>query len=258
MEFLDYLRPTLKAAILPPGSILLLLLFGLLMGRRLLGRLLVWTASIALYLLSTSAATHWLAQWLETYPAVNATTLQYQQAQAILVLTAGYVTANPELGDLARPDASSLERLSYAVKLHRETGLPIVISGGKLKAEDEPIAEVLARWLHRRAGIDAMALETRSTTTWENLLYSASLLQELGLQRIALVTHAFHMPRSMLAAQAHGLIPIPAPFGYLGAKPSKPSDYTDASMWRPSAHDMLRNYQLLHELLGISWYQLKS
>jgi uncharacterized SAM-binding protein YcdF (DUF218 family) len=129
MEFLDYLRPALKAAILPPGGILLLLLFGLLIGRRLLGRLLVWTAFIGLYLLSTSAATHWLAQWLETYPAVNATALQNQQAQAILVLTAGYVTANPELGGQARPDALSLERLSYAVKLHRETGLPIVISG---------------------------------------------------------------------------------------------------------------------------------
>jgi uncharacterized SAM-binding protein YcdF (DUF218 family) len=258
MEFLDYLRPALKAAILPPGGILLLLLFGLLIGRRLLGRLLVWTAFIGLYLLSTSAATHWLAQWLETYPAVNATALQNQQAQAILVLTAGYVTANPELGGQARPDALSLERLSYAVKLHRETGLPIVISGGKLRAEDEPIAEVLARWLHRRAGIDTMALETRSTTTWENLQYSASLLQELGLQRIALVTHAFHMPRSMLAAQAQGLIPIPAPFGYLGAKPGKPSDYTDASMWKPGSRDMLRNYLLLHELLGISWYQFKS
>jgi uncharacterized SAM-binding protein YcdF (DUF218 family) len=84
------------------------------------------------------------------------------------------------------------------------------------------------------------------------------LLQELGLQRIALVTHAFHMPRSMLAAQAQGLIPIPAPFGYLGAKPGKPSDYTDASMWKPGSRDMLRNYLLLHELLGISWYQFKS
>ncbi len=258
MEFLEHLRPALKAAILPPGGILLLLLFGLLIGRRMLGRLLVWMALISLYLLSTSAATHWLAQWLETYPAIDATTLQNQQVQGILVLTAGYVTANPELDDLARPDASSLERLSYAVKLHRETGLPIILSGGKLRAGDEAVAEISARWLHQRTGIEEMSLETRSTTTWENLQYSTPLVHELGLQRIALVTHALHMPRSMLAAQAHGLDPVPAPFGYLGAKPSKPSDYTDASMWQPNSHNMLRNSRLLHELLGIFWYQLRA
>jgi len=163
MEFLDYLRPALKAAFLPPGGILLLLLLAALLGRRLIGRLLIWVALLGLYLLSTAAMTHWLAQYLETYPALSAAHIKAQKAEALLVLTAGYTSANPELDHKTRPDALSLERLSYAVKLHRESGLPILISGGKLKAGDEPVAQILARWL-RAAGVETSGVETFAPT----------------------------------------------------------------------------------------------
>jgi len=257
MEFLDYLRPAFKAAFLPPGIILLLLLLAVLLGQRVIGRLLVWFALIGLYLLSTTAMTHWLAQHLETFPARSAAQIKTQRADALLLLSAGYTSANPELDHQSRPDALSLERLGYAVKLHRESGLPIIISGGKLKTQDEPVAQILARWLHERAGIEALALETRSTSTWENLLYSAPLLRELGFQRVALVTHAFHMPRAMQVAEALGIDAIAAPFGYLGPKPARPSDYSDSSMWKPAARNITHNYLLLHELLGAHWYRLR-
>jgi uncharacterized SAM-binding protein YcdF (DUF218 family) len=258
LGFLDFLRPVLKAALLPPGSILLLLLAGLMLGKRCCGRLLAWLALLALYLLSTTAATHWLAQHLETHPAKSAEELQAAGAQAILVLSAGYTRNNPELDGLARPAADSLERLGYALHLHQQTRLPIIISGGKLNPEDEPLAQVLARWLHESAGIEPVALETQSSTTWENLQYSAPLLQELGIARVALVTHAYHMPRALQSAEAHGVSAIPAPFGYLGSKPAKPTDYRDLNMWTPLARQLRRNYLMLHELLGSTWYRFKG
>lgn len=261
MEFLDFLeqlRPAFKAVVLPPGGLLLLLLLGLLLGRRALGRTLAWLALLGLYLMSTSAATHWLAQHLETYPAKSAAQLLQTQAQAILVLAAGHNGDNPELDGQPTPSKLGLQRLDYALRLHQLTKLPIVISGGKPNFKDDPLADIYARWLNERAGVEALALETRSATTWENLEYSADLLKELGLQRVILVTHAFHMPRAMFAAREHGVDAVAAPFGYLGSKPARPTDYENNSTWTPSAYQFGPNYLLLHELLGALWYQLRT
>lgn len=258
MDFLEFLRPTLKALILPPGSLLVLFLLGLLLGRRWSGHLLRWLTLIAFYLLSTAAATHWLAPFIETYPATSASQLQADNVQAILVLSGGYNLKNPELDNQAGPDDISMQRLTYALRLHRETGLPLIISGGRPQVGEPPLAEIFARWLQETAGAQTLALETKSATTWENLEYSAAILEELGIQRIALVTHAFHMPRSMLAAKRHGVDAAPAPFGYLGAKPANPSNYESLTYWQPSARQFRRNYLLLHELLGVAWYRFKD
>ena len=44
-------------------------------------------------------------------------------------------------------------------------------------------------------------LEEQSRTTAENMKYSAALLRARGLQNIAVVTNAFHLPRAMRLAR---------------------------------------------------------
>jgi len=55
----------------------------------------------------------------------------------------------------------------------------------------------------RKLGVPAaaMLLETRSTTTRENLVLAAELLRRNRLQRVFLVTSASHMGRAFLAAR---------------------------------------------------------
>lgn len=258
-ELLDALRMPLKWALLPPGGILLLLTFGLIWRRRAIGTALILLGTSALYLLSAPVVTTALASQLEHYPALPGHQVIARGGQAILLLSAGSHRISPETDWKSQPNAASLQRLSHALKLHRETGLPIVISGGVLNEGDEPISGILGQWLVERTGIEPLALETRSQTTWENLAFSKPLLDKLGLEKVALVTHAYHMPRAMQAAQRHGVKAIPVPTGFL-AMPTDAPNRTDESwhLWIPDASALAQNYLLLHELAGSAWYRYRN
>lgn len=248
-------REVIKAAMLPPGAILLVLLTGWLLGRRFFGRFLVLLGIVSFYLLSTTAVVNWLAMQLETVPALTPTQLQTSRAEAIWVLMAGIKRYNPELGGGERLSAMSLERIDYALSLHRKTGLPIVISGGSIKGETQALADLASRWLQEQAGVKPLAIDDTSRDTWENAQNGAAVLEDQGIGRVLLVTHAFHMPRALLSARAAGIDAVPAPFSFEHA----PSDLRPPTRWRdwlPSASTFSRSYYVLHEMAGLVWYGL--
>lgn len=51
----------------------------------------------------------------------------------------------------------------------------------------------------------ALVLESRSRNTSQNAEYSAEILTEQGVNRILLVTFAYHMPRAKALFEAQGL-----------------------------------------------------
>jgi uncharacterized SAM-binding protein YcdF (DUF218 family) len=57
----------------------------------------------------------------------------------------------------------------------------------------------------------AIIEEPRSLNTYQNALYTKTILDEKGLNRILLVTSAFHMPRSVAIFEKLGFEVIPAP-----------------------------------------------
>lgn len=247
-------RAILKLVLLPPGVLVLLLLIGWLFARRFAGRLLVLLGTLGLYLLSTPATVDWLAARLETVPAPSAEALRASGAEAILVLMADLRRSNPELGGAAALSALSLQRIDHGLALHRRTGLPIILSGGSVKGDTTPLAELGAAWLEDRAGVEPLALESSSHDTWENAHNSAETLQRLGLRRVLLVTHAFHMPRALLSAQAAGIDAVPAPFAFEHTPPElrQPSEASD---WLPQPGLLGRSYLMLHEMAGLTWYR---
>ncbi|MCW9078649.1 MAG: YdcF family protein, partial [Gammaproteobacteria bacterium] len=123
-------RAILKLVLLPPGSLLLLLLIGWIFARRFFGRLLILMAILAFYALSTPVVLDLLASQIETVPALTPTQLRNSRAGAILVFLADTRRHNPELGGADALGPMSLERVDYALRLHRKTGLPIILSGG--------------------------------------------------------------------------------------------------------------------------------
>jgi uncharacterized SAM-binding protein YcdF (DUF218 family) len=248
-------RGLLKLILLPPGSLLILLLIGWLFARRFVGRLLILLATVALYLLSTPAAVAWLATQVETVPALTAEELTHSDADAILVLMAGLRRINPELDGAPSLSAPSLERLDYALSLHRRTGLPIIISGGSVKGDTRPLAELGSEWLENRVGVTPLALDATSRDTWENAHNSAEILQRLGLERVLLVTHAAHMPRAMLSMRAARVDAIAAPFGFEHAPEALRAPLT-VNDWLPQPGYLGRSYLLLHEMAGLFWYGL--
>jgi uncharacterized SAM-binding protein YcdF (DUF218 family) len=239
--------------ILPPGGPLFLALLGLLFSRHTFGRRLLGLSLILLLLLSLPVTSELLYVSLETEPVITPARLAADQPEAIVVLGGGRDLDAPEYaGDTLSP--RTLVRLRYAAKLARETGLPVIPSGGNPGAVG--IAEaVLARdLLIKEFGVSVSAVERRSNTTWENARYTAQLLQQLDIERILLVTDAGHMKRSLYAFERNGLQPTPAPMNFLStAGPT----ISPGERLLPSATALKESRDALHELLGLLWYRLK-
>lgn len=250
MESLESFRLIFKVLLLPPGGIILLLLISLWLGRK--GRLLVLLATLSLYGLSTSAAVHWLSGRVEVVAPSTPDEIKRIGADALLVLTAAADLNNPELKGGHRPSPMGLERLNYALSLHRQTELPIIITGGRLTHDSLPLARIYAAWLLEQ-GVEPLAIETRSANTWENLAHSKALMKELQIDRVAIVTHAYHMPRAMQTAESLDMDAVPAPFGYM----HKYFESNSVTNWLPFPENLVRSYLLSHELIGKWWYRLR-
>lgn len=114
---------------------------------------------------------------------------------AVIVLGAGVNGETPSLTLRTRIDAA-------AAYLEEHPDVPVVLSGGQGPGEAITEAECMRRALVRR-GVDESRLypEERSTSTQENLRYSRTILEELGVdpaQRVAIVTSDFHLCRARL------------------------------------------------------------
>lgn len=108
----------------------------------------------------------------------------------------------------ARPSPVLIERLKLANKLallHPQ--VPVVVSGGADFGQTIPEGRVMADYL-QSLGLPAgrIVQETQSTSTYENLVFSARVLQAQGIGQEApmfLVTSDFHTLRaSWIAAKA--------------------------------------------------------
>lgn len=246
------LRKLVEILVLPPGVFAAALLLALLLWRTVFGRLLVVCTAAALYLLSTPFAAAWLAEGLETVePAVPAR-LKARGVQAIVVFMAGRQTAAPEIGG-DTVSRLSMDRLIHAVRLQRATRLPVILSGGRAGADGPPLAELGAQVLKKDFGIEPLVLETESNTTWENAQKLAPLLTARHIGKVALVTHAWHMPRARYSLEQAGIGVVPAPTYFIHR--NQPGEWSD---WIPSAASLADSANLLHEYLGMIWYRRLS
>jgi uncharacterized SAM-binding protein YcdF (DUF218 family) len=125
----------------------------------------------------------------------------------VALLVAPASSASPSAAPSARADAALVLsgdvdylRLQRAIQLFKARAVPFLILtgagvGGDSAAEMEHIA------VSQGVPKESILLETRSTTTRENLLFVAPLLRAQELKRVLLVTSESHMRRALLAAQ---------------------------------------------------------
>lgn len=237
------LKKILAALLLPPAGPLLLAAFGLLLIRRRprLGKTLAWSGVILLWLLATPAVTRPMLATLEAIPPLDLA--RARDAQAIVVLGGGSYFAAPEYGGEDTVSGWGLERLRYAARLHRETGLPLLVSGGA-PLGGTPEARSMQDSLRKDFGVEARWVETRSRDTRENALHSAPLLRQAGVTRILLVTHAGHMRRAQAAFAGERIEILAAPTGYSATGPLVATDFL------PGANGLSLGRTALHEWLG--------
>lgn len=242
----------LAVLLLPPANGLLLAAIGgvLLWRRQRWGRWLVVAGIVLLWLCSLHIVAVCLARPLEMrYPAWSGGSLA--PAQAIVVLGGGRQRAAPEFAGADTVSSASLERLRYGAYLARQSGLPLLLTGGLPDGGAQAEAETMQITLQRDFGIKARWLESASNNTLENARFSAALLQAAGIKHVVLVTHAWHMPRAVDAFSAAGLQLMPAPMGYLSARPLTLFDFL------PRAEAMAESKRVMHEWIGLLWYALR-
>jgi uncharacterized SAM-binding protein YcdF (DUF218 family) len=242
-----------SALLLPPLNLLILCTAGILMCRRWprTGAAIARLSLVLLAVLSTTAGARLLIRPLEAMtPALQVPTAA--RAQAIVVLGGGRRRNAPEYEGQDVPLAPVLGRLRYAVRLHRQTGLPMLVTGGNpgMDAEADSEAELMARVLRDDFNAPARWVEDESYNTAQNARYSAAMLRQAGVSRILLVTDALHMPRSERVFAQAGLTVTAAPTNYLTRGTLIAPDFI------PSGGGLSDSHYAMHEWIGLLWYEV--
>ena len=225
------------------------------LGRKHTGFCMLGATALLVLLLSMEPVCDGLILPLENeHPAISLEDIY--KIDAIAVLGGGSLISAPDEGGASSLSAESLARLAHGIALFRRTGAPLIVSGGEVWGgiERESWAAIARRVL-LRLGVqeEAILTETESRTTWENAVGVARISESRQFRRIALVTSAYHMPRSMLSFQKAGLECIPAPTDYRTNR----SRYTLLS-FLPSSAMLSSSFQALREYAGRLLYIVRS
>jgi len=247
-EALPWLKLAVKILVLPPNGPLLLVFAGLITWQRhpRAGRRMAWSGAVLLLLLSMPIVSAALIAAMDRTPLLDLS--KPTGAQAIVVLGGG---VRPYAAEYAGATLSgiTLERVRYAARVARATGLPVLVSGGGLGGTP-PEALLMRNALVTEFNVPVRWIEPRSRNTHENAVSSAAILRANGVRRVILVGHAFDFPRTRREFEAAGIDVVPAPIGVVSDAPLSVADFL------PGMAGLQRSYYATYELLANAFYFL--
>ena len=252
-------KPLLTALLLPPAPFVAMLLIGArrVGQRRRGGWLLVWLAAAGIWFSATAVVGDALQQRMwpagaASLPDIVAAPGAAASATAIVVLGGGREREATEYG-ASNLNVHSLARLRYALWLSRRANLPVAYSGGVGHAQSagEAEAQIAARIARDEFARPLAWTESASRDTRENAALTVAMLRPAGIERIVLVTHGWHMRRSLrafehaIARTGGGMTVLPAPVELA------PSDLSPLLRWLPSSEGMRSTRNALREMLAL-------
>lgn len=246
----------LSALLLPPLNLILLAALGGLLlrfGYRRGGGALIALSLIVLAALSTPIVAHGLLGRVQAHVhALTPAAAVQTQAQAIVILGGGRLANAPEYGGMDQPGSNTLGRIRYGARLHTQTGLPILVTGGSPERRTESEAALMRRSLREDFKLPVRWEEGESDNTEQNARNSARILKQAGVKRILLVSDAWHLPRATPMFRDQGLEVVPAPTNFI-LEPAMPA----LQAWLPQAPALNLSWLALHEWIGMAWYALR-
>lgn len=242
------------AFLLPPVNLALAGVAGWVLARRYrrAGQVLRNTALVLIVLLAMPITARLMLAPLEA--CLQTTPSPQAPPAAIVVLSANSTVNRPNDLGLPRTDIGdlTLQRLRAGAALQRRTGLPLLVTGGRLARDEPPIAVLMARSLQADFGVETRWIEPESEDTWENARRSAAMLRAEGVGSVYLVTHPWHMKRAALAFAHFGIAVTAAPTA-LDPGPDGTFD-----QFVPAVYGWVLNYYAIHEWIGLAVYTLRA
>lgn len=246
MDAFDLFKALVRALVLPPTGLLVILAIGAFQwkARPRLARVLVITGVALLWL----GATPIVASAYERLVA-DATSLdpvRARAAQAIVIPAGGLRPAAPEFGGVTL-GRLTLERVRYGARLAKSIDLPVLVTGGGGRPPRTE-GDLMKAALESEFGVAVRWVENRSTDTRENAAESARLLRPRdadGIRRIVLVSHGFDTRRSRLEFEAVGFDVVPAPTSVAVVRLAALGDVL------PHVGALERTYYVSYELLAL-------
>lgn len=254
-KFVSYFLMPLQFSV---GLILVGALLGLVARRARLGRILVFTGVGLLVLLSHKQVGMALLRPLEErYAAIpdvtpgGAVPAKLAACRAIIVLGGGHADT-PGLAASHRLSASALARAAEGARLARLVPQAQVVCTGPGQPSQPSHASILATTITGLGVAPArIALIDSARDTEEE---ADALAARWGQEPIAVVTSAWHMPRSVALLRQHGLNVVPCPADFT-ARPNPDFRWSD---WTCDLSGLERSTKAVYEYLGLTWAKLRG
>ncbi|MEM8645512.1 MAG: YdcF family protein [Pseudomonadota bacterium] len=141
-----------------------------------------------------------------------------------------------------QPSPSLKRRTLHAVEQHKAGKAPRILGSGGLGKHPPTEAEMIARICLAEGVLpDAILREDRSTSTLENVAFSARILQDVGARSVLVVTDSYHLRRAVMCFRHFG-------FECAGSAPSRGKAGTKLHKWI---------WFHIRELAALPYYYLK-
>ena len=184
----------------------------------------------------------------DDYSVVKLESNDWKKADAIVVLACNYFE-DDNLPFVSRWPNCSIQRNLHATLMYKVYPLPIYIAGGVLGSKDKEPQAFHNRDFYTLMGVEkndihVFPLGTNTQTEVE------ALAPQLKGKRIALVTSASHLTRSLVYFNLHGIDVIPIPVEHLSKIEIEPT------IGLPNATSLYRSERAIHEYLGIIYQKV--
>lgn len=248
-----FLMSKLLAPFTEPLTYVALLVFAALVGyhKPLVGKICLGGAFGILMLLGTPFVPHLLIRHLETrYQAPS----PLPAVDAVIVLT-GMVNLRKS-SDQYIEFNEGVDRILAGIRLMKAgQGKVLIITGGSGDIYDQTRREaIFLREFAIDFGVPAkkILIDPESRNTYENAVYTKTLMEQHGLSSSVLVTSATHLARAMGCFHKIGVHPTPYPVDFR----SQAEFHFNLLDLIPGEGSLLTTSIVLHEYLGMLSYKL--
>ncbi len=239
---------------LPPGIFIMLLLVSLIFlikKKYKIGIIFIIIITFFIYIFSITPTKKILMKPLEfcyTFPDIEKT-----EIDSIVILSGGSIGATPDRNMNNSLNDQSFLRTYMGYKIWKKKNVPVIVTGGKLFDAMEPEALTMSNLL-LELGVskNMIIIEDKSRNTIENALNINDIIKNKNFKKIALITSAYHMKRSVYIFKKININVIPFPTDYRNS--FKKNSFIS---FLPSISNLYDIYLTFHEYIGIIFAKIK-